>query len=394
MMIVAAEPICCGGEHAVLNAGLLATIRLGFPESPLLFLAEQEHLREVRQVLAREDIHDLETFPICPSNRNCSPVMSIPSQYRVCRKILRTAYENGSTKVIVCAVNAVQLLCLKLLLRTVFTGTTVVAITHGALQGIMAPPPRRPWNSLIRFRNALRWGNLGRLKIVVPGESILQVMLKELPDLAEYAHSLRLAYFFPDSPAQCESEPAKVAHFGFIGVGTLRKGIDTFFELAYQIHEEADSSCLRPEFIVAGPVTVKSIREEARRCVSYTASGRFLSPDEIADLVKPLHYAVFPYRKEDYQLVASAAFLDALAHLKPVIALRNPYFEHYFQRMGDIGYLCDSYEDMVSTVRGILSEFPTDRYRQQVENIRKGRVIFEPDTLAPRLRNIMESCED
>ena len=60
-----------------------------------------------------------------------------------------------------------------------------------------------------------------------------------------------------------------------------------------------------------------------------------------------------------------------------------------FERMGDIGYLCDSYEEMRNIVLSILREFPLARYQQQCENIRRGRRIFEPQALAPRLRAIV-----
>ena len=107
--------------------------------------------------------------------------------------------------------------------------------------------------------------------------------------------------------------------------------------------------------------------------------------------MRKLTYVVWTAKPDHYRLTASGTFLDAMAFLKPGIYLRNDYIEYYFERMGDIGYLCDSCDDMVSTVREILSEFPTVRYQRQVENIRKGRIIFEPQTLAPRLRDIVGS---
>ena len=63
------------------------------------------------------------------------------------------------------------------------------------------------------------------------------------------------------------------------------------------------------------------------------------------------------HRSARCRLVASATFLDALSYVKPGIYLRNPYVEYYFEQMGDIGYLCDSYEEMREVVLAILS-FP------------------------------------
>ena len=48
---------------------------------------------------------------------------------------------------------------------------------------------------------------------------------------------------------------------------------------------------------------------------------------------------------------------------------------------------------MVTTIRAIISDFPAIRYQRQIENIRKGRVIFAPKTLAPQLQKIVNNCE-
>jgi hypothetical protein len=108
--------------------------------------------------------------------------------------------------------------------------------------------------------------------------------------------------------------------------------------------------------------------------------------------IRQLAYVVWTTPPERLRLAPSATFVDALAFLKPGIYLRNDYLEHHFRRMGDIGYLCDSREEMVETIRAIISSFPLDRYRRQVENIRRGRAIFEPEALAPRLRAILDGC--
>lgn len=105
-----------------------------------------------------------------------------------------------------------------------------------------------------------------------------------------------------------------------------------------------------------------------------------------------LTYVVWTKDPQHYRLTSSGTFVDAMAYLKPGIYLRNDFVEHYFDRMGDIGYLCDTYEDMLATIREIVADFPKERYEQQVENIRKGRVILEPETIAPRVRQILDSC--
>jgi hypothetical protein len=119
---------------------------------------------------------------------------------------------------------------------------------------------------------------------------------------------------------------------------------------------------------------------------------RPLSREEFEAGMVELTYVVWTKDPQHYRLTSSGTFVDAMAYLKPGIYLRNDFVEHYFDRMGDIGYLCDTYEDMLATIREIVADFPKERYEQQVENIRKGRVILEPETIAPRVRQILDSC--
>lgn len=390
MMIVAVEPLCRGDEHAVVNAGLIASIRLAFPKSPVLFLAEERHLEIVQHVLSREGISGVEAEPIQIPPGSGRFVCRMLSEFRFCRQVLGVAKKRKSNKVIFCAVNDMELLWLKFLLCTMFRSITAMAILHTIMQSIFHPPCQ-PWRHLIWLRNVLSWGVLDRLKIVVPGESIRRRTLVEMPHLESQLHALELAYFFPAPSEECSVMPTNTIRFGFLGVATRRKGIDTFFRLAAETYERISMCELRPEFAVLGPLIERPCREQVNCEVSVPSPNRFLPLYEMAELTRCIHYAVFPYVAEEYQLVASAAFLDAIAHLKPVIALRNPFIEYSFEKMGDIGYLCDSYEEMRDVVLSILKEFPVARYRRQCENILRGRSIFEPSVLSSQLRAIVQS---
>ena len=81
--------------------------------------------------------------------------------------------------------------------------------------------------------------------------------------------------------------------------------------------------------------------------------------------------------------------LDAFSHLKPIIALKTPLSEYYFNKMGDIGYLCQSYNDAIGAVMEILETRPLDRYHAQQENILKKRDQFSPAGIAPKLRVLL-----
>ena len=58
--------------------------------------------------------------------------------------------------------------------------------------------------------------------------------------------------------------------------------------------------------------------------------------------------------------------------------------------MGNIGYECSDIKEIYDNIVSILEKFPEEEYNMQCKNILNGRKIFEPRTLSPQLREIME----
>jgi len=228
------------------------------------------------------------------------------------------------------------------------------------------------------------------LRLVALGDSILNAVKKVQPNCESQWSELPLAYLWSsDTQGMCDELRSTVRPlcFGFLGAGNKNKGLDAFCRLADDVAPSQEIA----RFTMAGFYSGPAEEKPASLWIS-AIPDQPLPQEEFETLVHQTTYVVSTAKPDHYSLTASATFLDALAFLKPGIYLRNDYIEYYFERMGDIGYLCNSYDEMVETIRGIISNFPSIRYQRQVENIRKGRVIFEPETLAPRLRSIVESC--
>lgn len=67
--------------------------------------------------------------------------------------------------------------------------------------------------------------------------------------------------------------------------------------------------------------------------------------------VSHLDYILYFYTSETYRLTASGALLDAIRFRKPVIALRNEYFEYFFKKFGELGYLVNSVDEMADLIK-------------------------------------------
>lgn len=388
--IILCEPEQWGFTHSVYNAALLETVLLAYPETAVVFMAESEHLEWVhKELTAASPEHDQRvTWQAIAIPRRGSGVWKVMrDELAWCRRVFEVVSNEDPRFLILCSLTDSGLLVLKLLMLRRRTQVPVVAVPHGILSTVAATQSSKPWRRVINLRQVLRLPHPRSLRLIALGESIQRFLAEIQPKAAAQFRPLDLAYFWARHDLPEINKPS-VLRFGYFGVNSRNKGFDTFFRLACETQRHTLSS----EFIMVGFI------RDPGDCPKYGkdvigVSSTPLSDEEFARRADSLTYAVWTGNPPHYRLTASASFLDALSYIKPGIYLKNPFVEHYFERMGDIGYLCDTYEEMRELVLSIDKEFPTARYRRQCENILRGRSIFEPEVLAPRLRLIVDELE-
>lgn len=379
-----------GIEHAVYNAALLETVLLAYKGEDVVFIAESAHVLAVRDALARASSSHMNRIAwreIDVPQRGAGFGKVMHAEWRWCRRILQACAANPPRLLLICSITDSGLLVLKMMMHARRTRFPIVAVPHSVLSTLALHQSPRFWRRFVNLRQVLRLPHPRSLRYVALGRSIHRFLEEVAPKAATAFRTLDLAYFWARTRLPDPPEP-NVVRFGYFGVNSLNKGFDTFFELA----EEALRKTSHSEFTMVG-----FVRDPAD-CPKYAetivgVSSTPLSGAEFARRAESLTYAVWCGNPSHYRLTASASFLDALSYVKPGIYLRNPFIEHYFEQMGDIGHLCDTYEEMLEVILALDREFPAARYRSQCENILRGRGIFEPATLAPQLRAIVDECE-
>lgn len=386
--IIVCEPQCSAVEHAAANAALLQTASVAFPDKQLVFLAEAGHLRWVQDVLSRE-------APATAARISCK-ALSIAGRppgtwRRIARelvwwgRLMEFVIKHDADAVLLSSITSPSLFALKLRLYSSGTRVPVVAIPHAVLGTLLDPQPLRPTRWLLALQQVLRLPHPRNLSYIALGESIATTLQVECPSLSRHFRTLELPAFWASARPGPSAPPTDTIRFGFLGSGAHpAKGFATFQQLA----AEVASSSAGAEFVLVGSVPDRLASPELSRTIS-GISTEPLSVDEYNRRAAGLHYAVATGSPRHYRLRASATFLDALSHVKPGIYLRTPYLEHYFNRMGDVGYVCDSYEEMRDLVIHLARDFPIRRYQEQCANILAGRRLFEPAILAPKLRGIL-----
>jgi hypothetical protein len=104
----------------------------------------------------------------------------------------------------------------------------------------------------------------------------------------------------------------------------------------------------------------------------------FMPREQFEKEVDSLSYIIFFYSDAQYQFIASGVFFDAIAFEKPIIALHNSFFDYYFGKYNDIGYLCQDLREM----QEVLTHFDAQRYLKQIENIKLLKKELSMDRIA------------
>lgn len=391
-MIIICEPQCAGFEHVEFNAALIATVRSAFPEEEISFYAEREHLALVKAELTTRAVDGIAYFRIEIPPRTAYAHRRFPAEMRLYRHIFDTAKDLGIQRILFSSTTGPGLIAMKVHMRR-YRHVRCVVVPHSDLESLMKKRPSlKPFvpSSYLDlpfwFRFSFLYGNGERLKYLVLGQSIKEQICLKYPKLEKIIRSVDHPYFYRESDDFIPFRDG-VIRFGSLGVGVGNKGIDLFIKMGEEFcHAGARN---KPEFIHIGPLSKKVVVPKSSP-VKIPSHYSPLNRKDYDFYASSIDYAVFLYKRTSYRLSASGTLFDAFSYLKPVIALKTPFFEYYFKTMGDIGYLCNDYREIKEVVIRILNETPLDRYAEQRNNILRGRERLRVPELAKGLVDLWE----
>ncbi|MDP3034269.1 MAG: hypothetical protein Q8M97_04060 [Methanobacteriaceae archaeon] len=377
-MIIICEPQFKGHEHSQFNAALITVVKNAFPNKEILFLAEKEHIFHVQEILKKNSVNikfKYKTIKVIPQNR-VDPVR-FPFEFILFNKIFKLGKQLNSERIIISNIRRPSIVSLKILMKK-YNDLKIIVVLHGILESIYNSPFKITefpfW-----FRFWILFGNNNQLRYMVLGSSIEKELVKELPTLKKYIISIDHPYFFSEKKHIQYSKENNIIKFGFFGFGSIRKGIDIFFKLAEDISNE--KTRYNPEFILIGnlqnqkfgPVTYKKIDKIKNSAVFIPSNKKSLSLDEFESYANILDYSIILHKPQENRLTAMASLFDAISYLKPIIAINSPFVSYYFNKMGNIGYLCEDYNELKELILKILNNDHSKEYDQQIDNILDNR---------------------
>ena len=203
----------------------------------------------------------------------------------------------------------------------------------------------------------------------VLGDSILSNLKKIIPEnIYSSFHSIDHPYFFKREVKEGKGG-SKSIKIGTVGVFSKQKGGDDFYNICKSINNP------NIEFSITGRIFYDVKKLTALQIDLPPNKGKsMLSKKELEDRASMLDFILFLYPKDSYRLIASGAILEAISLKKPILALRNDYFNYLFKKFGDFGYLTDSIEELISLINTIQIKnkqfnFDTIQNNLSIENI-------------------------
>jgi len=381
-MILACEPVCRGFEHAAVNAAMLAVFAEAFPDEDVVFYADQSHVAFVADepLLRGRNRIRFNGWTVPP--RKAEGAERFSQEFDTVRKLFEIAERSGPATVLYTCISDETLRAIKMQTGT-FPGVACVVVLHGILASLLKRPFFFPTKKRHAFRTWFLRGNSPQVTYIVMGDSIRRELLARFPDVEPYIASIDHPYIYADDAAYIPFRDGAV-RFGALGVLRKAKGSHLFLRLAREVTSEA--TAYHPRFVCVGPVVDKKLRKHIGEAVSVPSPDTPLSKEEYSSHARQLDYAVFLHDAEAYTLTASGVLFDAFSHLKPVIALKSPFITGYFEKMGNIGYLCDRFVDMKKLVLRLLEHPPVAEYEEQRQAILRGRELLRIPVLAAALR--------
>jgi extradiol dioxygenase family protein len=228
----------------------------------------------------------------------------------------------------------------------------VIFMFHGDLEYLYEPAS--PLNSFsMKVLEKIKQEKFTTSKDVyfcVLGESIKKNLKKYVSTkFYEKTISFEHSYIFREhiKSNKIDDSIIRVGH-----LGELRKGklfVDNLFKFSNSLNINK-----KFKFYSIGRILYdKDILKRNGIEIISDSNERRLSRLEMDEAISMLDYIVFLYPKEGYKLRASGALYDAIDCEKPILLLKNDYFENIISEHKDIGCLFENENEIVDYLKNV-----------------------------------------
>ncbi|RVT91157.1 hypothetical protein [Sphingomonas crocodyli] len=335
-MICIVEPTYAGFDHAPFNAAIIRATALAFPDEPIAFASTPEHRAHVAQL---GDLPaGLRTIDIDVPATGGQSVGRIVAQWRALRTAIRAS---GADKVLLLSSAGETFFAIRLILWA-FARVRLSVVLHGNLVYAVGWRSKDPRHRLIDYRTGLRVARSDRVRMIVLEPSIKEAAIRlgvlGADRFGVWPHPINEEERdggAPIDPAAMDSgRPIRIA---FLGAATRRKNFHLFVDLVRRVRAKS----ARYRFSLIG-FQMEDF-SDAADVVDLPAAP--LDRAAYIAALREVDYVLLPLAAP-YELSASGTLLDCVTTARPIMALNLPAARAIADETGDIGFICDTMEEM------------------------------------------------
>lgn len=174
------------------------------------------------------------------------------------------------------------------------------------------------------------------LSFCVIGESVYNNMMDILPcKICKVFRFVDHPYVYDNCNYTASNRDG--INIGTVGFFSVSKGGDQFVKLAKLLEDKN----LNIKLSITGKVVDDFERVTHMKNVDLPRDKGLVPvpATEYMERIRKLDFVLFLYPINSYKLIASGAIMDAINWEKPILAIRNDYFEYLFSKYGSLGYL-------------------------------------------------------
>jgi hypothetical protein len=376
-MIIFAELQMQGDKHVHVNSGLLTILKSTFNNKEIQVFCDSIHKIELlKNIVEPCNLH----FYVF-ENSGTKELRKVYSFFKTFResllayKIFRVAKKNNAELIVFASAFPFTAVVLSFFSK-VFSQKIIIGL-HGDI-GVLSIKRNKLTTVIFRSVIKLFFRTRGLKTIILFYGKPVQNKLFEMFPTFEKRSVISIDHPYNYTELSNELINQEYLTIANIGTGLMNKNS----HLLYKIAELQSINILnrKVKFKQIGNVS-KEVLSYSNEHVEILNNNEFI-PFEIFEknIIEGDYFIYFFKENSLYDLCPSGTFFDAIKYNKPIISLRNPFFEYYFEKLGNIGYLCNSIEEMNDLINQLLIERNTVYIEQKIA-LAEAKKIMSIDTI-------------
>lgn len=381
-MIVIADLLKSKNVHVSVDSGLLKVISLIYSDQKINFYCENELFNNIsKEINTPLNINHKSIFSNEKYSFKYNPYLNIIKSLYYLFYIL-VKYNKSDDKIFIFCMHPITNYIYSKI-RNLFSKSKIYIVLHSEIEQLDKVKEKNKFWRQHFYTTRMLKNNLVNSKYLVLGEVIKKNLLKVSSLHEKNIISIDHPYIYKKINT-FSIDSHKTIIISSIGKINEMKKSYLIFQLGEKVKKQVIDKKIELKLI--GMVDKKYLTY-LNDYASYEGIGNsYLKQEELEQKIMMSNYLIYFYANENYKFISSGAFFDAIKYEKPIIALKNDYFEYYFRLGGNIGFLCNDLEEMERIIKKLVKSDCNDIYNLQKHNIKLLKNKLSLENISEKLK--------